>query len=62
MLNQFRRKIREKGQGLTEYVLILAFVAGIAFIIMRQNSCGLVNSLFYNSLNSSFGSSTLNKW
>ena len=37
MLNQFRRKIREKGQGLTEYVLILAFVAGIAFMMFGGN-------------------------
>lgn len=34
MLNRIRRKtIREKGQGLTEYVLILAFIAGIAFMM-----------------------------
>lgn len=34
MLNRIRRKtIREKGQGLTEYVLILAFIAGIAFVM-----------------------------
>ena len=33
MLNRFRKTIKEKGQGLTEYVLILAFIAGIAFMI-----------------------------
>lgn len=37
MLNWFRRTIREKGQGLTEYVLILAFVAGIAFMMFGGN-------------------------
>ena len=33
MLYQFRRTIKEKGQGLTEYVLILAFIAGVAFVM-----------------------------
>ena len=33
MLNRIRRTIREKGQGLTEYVLILAFIAGVAFMM-----------------------------
>ena len=37
MLNQIRRTIREKGQGLTEYVLILAFIAGIAFMMFGGN-------------------------
>lgn len=33
MLNQLRIKKNENGQGLTEYVLILAFIAGIAFMM-----------------------------
>lgn len=38
MLNRFRRIKSEKGQGLTEYVLILAFIAGLA--IMMYSSDG----------------------
>lgn len=37
MFNQFRRTIRDKGQGLTEYVLILAFIAGIAIVMFGGN-------------------------
>ena len=33
MMSRIRKTIREKGQGLTEYVLILAFIAGIAFMM-----------------------------
>lgn len=44
MLNRLRRTIREKGQGLTEYVLILAFIAGIA-IAMFGSSDSLKNTV-----------------
>ena len=33
MLTSMRKFFSEKGQGLTEYVLILAFVAGLAYIM-----------------------------
>ena len=37
MMSRIRKTIREKGQGLTEYVLILAFIAGIAFMMFGGN-------------------------
>lgn len=37
MLNSLRSTVREKGQGLTEYVLVLAFIAGIAFMMFGGN-------------------------
>lgn len=37
MMNLIRKTIREKGQGLTEYVLILAFIAGVAFMMFGGN-------------------------
>ena len=36
MLQSMRKFFREKGQGLTEYVLILAFVAGVAYVMFAQ--------------------------
>lgn len=37
MFNRLKRAISEKGQGLTEYVLILAFIAGVAFPMFGGN-------------------------
>jgi Flp pilus assembly pilin Flp len=37
MLNRFRRIKSEKGQGLTEYVLILAFIAGLAILMYSSD-------------------------
>ena len=33
MKKDFKKMIIEKGQGLTEYVLIIAFIAGVAFMM-----------------------------
>ena len=38
MLTSMRKFFKEKGQGLTEYVLILAFVAGLAYIMFGESS------------------------
>ena len=37
MLHRFRITLKEKGQGLVEYALLLAFVAGIAMMIFSGN-------------------------
>lgn len=36
MLTSMRKFFKEKGQGLTEYVLILAFVAGVAYLMFAN--------------------------
>lgn len=36
MLTSMRKFFKEKGQGLTEYVLILAFVAGVAYMMFAN--------------------------
>ncbi len=37
MLTSMRKFFKEKGQGLTEYVLILAFVAGVAYLMFANS-------------------------
>ena len=37
MLVSMRKFFSEKGQGLTEYVLILAFVAGLAYLMFTTS-------------------------
>lgn len=37
MLVSMRKFFKEKGQGLTEYVLILAFVAGLAYMMFSSS-------------------------
>lgn len=48
MLNRIRERISEKGQGLIEYVLILAFIAGIA--IMMFGSGGSLKDTLVNTV------------
>lgn len=38
MLVSMKKYFAEKGQGLTEYVLILAFVAGVAWLMFGNGS------------------------
>ena len=37
MLVSMKKFFEEKGQGLTEYVLILAFVAGLAYLMFTSS-------------------------
>lgn len=50
MLVSMRKFFAEKGQGLTEYVLILAFVAGLAYLMFTSSGLkGTVQDTFSKS-------------
>lgn len=40
MLTSMRRFFKEKGQGIVEYALLLAFVVAIAIFALRDGSLG----------------------
>lgn len=46
MLNKLRTIVKNKGQGIVEYALILAFVVGIGMMLSGSNLGGAVKSLF----------------
>lgn len=50
MLVSLKKFFAEKGQGLTEYVLILAFVAGLAYMMFTSSGLkGTVQQTFSSS-------------
>ena len=40
-LDKLKEKFSQKGQGMVEYALILAFVAAIAFVALNSEDTGL---------------------
>ena len=46
MLTTIRNMLKEKGQGIVEYALILAFVVGIAMMLNGANLGGAVKDTF----------------
>ena len=60
MLTSMRKFFKEKGQGLTEYVLILAFVAAIAFVMFGTDSLKTTVSNTFSTAHSQIGSAASN--
>lgn len=46
MLGKLRDIVKQKGQGIVEYALILAFVVGIAIMLNGSNISGAVKGVF----------------
>ncbi len=46
MLIKMRNMVKQKGQGIVEYALILAFVVGIGMMLNGSNLGGAVKGLF----------------
>ena len=46
MLIKIRNMLKQKGQGIMEYALILAFVVGIAMMLNGANLGGAVKGVF----------------
>ena len=61
MLTSMRKFFKEKGQGLTEYVLIIAFVAMIAFVMINgESSLKTTVSSTYSDSNSKLSNAASN--
>ena len=60
MLVSMKKFFAEKGQGLTEYVLILAFVAGLAFIMFGDSSLRSTVSSTFSASQSKIGNAAVN--
>ena len=60
MLTSMRKFFKEKGQGLTEYVLILAFVAAIAFVMFGNGSLKSTVSDTFSTAHSKIGTAATN--
>ena len=46
MLRELRNVVKQKGQGIIEYALLLAFVVGIAMLLNSSNIGGAVKGVF----------------
>ncbi len=60
MIMQKIQQLREKGQGMVEYALIIAFVVGIAVYLTQSNSLGGAVSNVFESAKTQIDSSSKN--